>query len=150
MAEFVIYGENHVKSWGGAGALLLDFIRTGEKSGKLTDWMKALGKDADTLLNIQNGTWSNDYLRGGEGISIISGGQGNDYVYGNGGNDILDGGFGNDYLEGGAGSDTYISEENSAKTPYLTTTQAKAAKTPSALPTAGNKATSTSPAAATI
>ena len=108
LAEFVIYGENHVKSWGGAGALLLDFIRTGEKSGKLTDWMKALGKDADTLLNIQNGTWSNDYLRGGEGISIISGGQGNDYVYGNGGNDILDGGFGNDYLEGGAGSDTYI------------------------------------------
>ena len=108
LAEFVIYGENHVKSWGGAGALLLDFIRTGEKSGKLTDWMKALGKDADTLLNIQNGTWSNDYLRGGEGISIISGGQGNDYVYGNGGNDILDGGFGNDYLEGGVGSDTYI------------------------------------------
>ncbi|MCU0537176.1 MAG: type I secretion C-terminal target domain-containing protein [Hydrococcus sp. Prado102] len=61
------------------------------------------------LVNVINGTQSNDTLIGTAGTDSISGFGGDDFLDGKGGNDTLDGGTGNfDQMFGGDGNDTII------------------------------------------
>ncbi|STR00259.1 Cyclolysin [Kingella potus] len=107
LAEFAAYGKGYSEQWIGS-ALLMDFVQSGTASGRISGWMKTLGKDADSLLDIQNGTAGNDSLYGSNAISILNGGSGFDKLFGGEGNDALNGGAGDDHLDGGAGNDTYV------------------------------------------
>ncbi len=78
--------------------------RSASQQGTASNDVLKGGVGADALIGKQG----NDTLRGGEANDTLKGGHGEDFLIGDGGDDYLVDGLGNDTLHGGAGEDEFV------------------------------------------
>lgn len=102
-------GDGNDRLFGGEDTDILN-------GGAGSDWLFGGGGD-----DVQYGDDGDDSLDGGYGDDTLDGGEGNDTLDGSFGNDVLFASAGGDLLIGGSGADTFVFENMTETSGYLTT-----------------------------